>query len=356
MKKILYDHQIFINQKYGGISRYFYELIKNSQDLYLPEVSGAFFENEYLESLPKFNKNFPINTNFKGKHRIIKKLNLIASLQEISKSDFDVLHSTYYDLYYLKKIKKPLIITVHDMITEIFLRYFYANTEIKNKRILMEKADKIIAVSQNTKNDILNIYPEIDDSKIKVIYHGNSFAISDNVYEKKNYILYVGTRWGYKNFDLFVNAVSSVLIKYDLNLICTGSPFTEEENALFKKSGIENKVINEFVSENELKKLYEEAICFVYPSLYEGFGIPILEAFASNCPCLLSNTSCFPEVAGDAAEYFDPQSIEDIRNAIEKVVSSTTMQNEMILKGKTKLQEYSWKKCAEEHAKVYNAF
>jgi len=354
--KILYDHQTFAGAKFGGIPRYFYELIKNSSGLYLPELSGVHFQNEYLKSLKNFNKEFFIKANFRGKDCIISKLNTISSLHRISASDYNILHATYYDLYYLDKIRKPLVITIHDMVHEMFLRYFYKKTEIKNKRILMGKADKIIAVSKNTKNDILKIYPEIDEHKIHVIYHGNSFIQSDKISEKKNYILYVGERFGYKNFDLFVNAVSSILIKYDLDLVCTGSTFSIDEELLFEKLGIKNRVKNKFVSEDKLKKLYEEAICFVYPSLYEGFGIPILEAFASNCPCLLSNASCFPEVAGDAVEYFDPKSLIDICNAIEKVVSSPALQNEMILKGQTVLQKYSWKKCAEEHAKIYKTF
>jgi len=353
MKKILYDHQIFMLHKFGGISRYFYELIKGSQDLYLPEISGAFFGNEYLKSLPQHNKEFFIKKTFRGKQRIISALNKIISLQRMSKSNYDVLHTTYYDLYYVDKKHKPLVITIHDMIPEIFLRYFYYDTMIKNKRVLMEKADKIIAVSQNTKNDIIKIYPEIDEKKIHVIYHGSPFALSDKVSEKKNYILYVGGRWSYKNFDLFINAVSSLLTKYDLDLICTGYLFDEKEKAIFENLGIKKRVKNKFVSEEELKNLYEEAVCFVYPSLYEGFGIPILEAFSSNCPCILSNASCFPEVAENAAEYFDPKSVEDMRNVIEKVICSPKLQNEMILKGKTVFQKYSWRKCAEGHANVY---
>jgi glycosyltransferase involved in cell wall biosynthesis len=153
---------------------------------------------------------------------------------------------------------------------------------------------------------------------------------------------------------VFINAVSSILTKYDLDLICTGSIFSEDEDLAFERLRIKSRVKHQFASEDDLKKLYEGAICFVYPSLYEGFGFPILEAFASNCPCLLSNASCFPEVAGDGAEYFDPYSVDDMRNAIEKVVSSQTLQDEMILRGRAVLQKYSWKKCAEETAELYN--
>jgi len=170
--KILYDHQIFEMHKIGGISRYFYELIKNSDGLYDTETSGVFFENEYLKSI-KTPKN-PKKIRFHSKRHYNKK----DSLKKIIKCEYSVLHPTYYDLYYLEQKHNPFVITIHDMVPEIFLRYYYNNLDlIYNKRILMEKADKIIAVSNNTKKDILNIYPEIPDDKISVIYHGQSFPL-----------------------------------------------------------------------------------------------------------------------------------------------------------------------------------
>ena len=345
--KILYDHQIFELQRYGGISRYFQELINHSEGLFDTEISGVFFNNEYLKSNLK-----PKRIYFQS----IEKRNNKDSLKKIKNADYSVLHSTYYDTYYLRKIHKPFVVTIHDMIPEIFLRYFYNNVElIRNKRILMEKAAQIIAVSHHTRNDILRIYPEIPAEKITVIHHGQSFAVSESITEKKNYILYVGVRRFYKNFVRFIKAVSDILLKYDLHLICTGSPFDEDETALIEKFNIKNRVESKFVSEEELKKLYEEALCFVFPSLYEGFGIPVLEAFSQNCPCLLSSASCFPEIGENAAEYFDPNSIDSMRNAIEKVIHSESLQKDMIAKGKEVLKKYSWRKSAEQHSEVYKS-
>jgi glycosyltransferase involved in cell wall biosynthesis len=150
-----------------------------------------------------------------------------------------------------------------------------------------------------------------------------------------------------------VKAASPLLIKYDLRLVCTGKPFDNAEMQFLKSLGILDRTSCLFASEAELKNLYATALLFVYPSLYEGFGIPILEAFAMNCPMAISNTSCFPEVAGDAALYFDPQSIDEMRSVMENAILSPSLRNELVLKGQERLKLYSWRKCAEETAKVY---
>jgi glycosyltransferase involved in cell wall biosynthesis len=244
-----------------------------------------------------------------------------------------VLHPTYYDPYVLKEKVKPLIITVHDMIHELFPEYFSRDKKtIHNKEVMIFKADKIIAISESTKNDILKFYPMIGEDKIDTIYHGTSFESLANR-EKENYILFVGQRSGYKNFRLFLTAVAPLLLKYDMRLICTGTPFNDQEKEMMGDLHITERTICKFVSEKELSNLYSKAIAFVFPSLYEGFGIPVLEAFSTGCPAILANTSSLPEIGGDAALYFDPYSIEDMRSAIERVITSSILQGELIDKG-----------------------
>jgi glycosyltransferase involved in cell wall biosynthesis len=270
--------------------------------------------------------------------------------------NYDVLHPTYYDPYLLKMGKDidiPLVIDVHDMIFEKFPQCF-GNSEyiIKNKEVYFSRANKIIATSQKTKEDMLSIYPYIHEDKVIVIYRGQVFPVQE--YKKKeNYVLYTGQRGGYKNFDTFIRAIAPLLVRYDLWLVCTGQEFTRYELALLRKEKIRNRTSCIFVSDNDLPELYTRALVFVFPSLYEGFGFPILEAFAAGCPVALSNTSCFPEIAGDAALYFDPYSETDMRAIIEKVIVSPNMQNTLINMGKEQVKKYSWKKCAEETAAIY---
>jgi glycosyltransferase involved in cell wall biosynthesis len=363
--KVFYDHQIFEAQNIGGISRYFSELIKFNPESVL---SLKYSDNIYLQDkcfenyriLPKKNiDDFLFNLKFRGKGRLLNyynkifENNLSISVKYFKKKDFDVFHPTYYNPYFIKYIKKPFVLTVYDMIHELFKEYFGSDKEtIANKKKLILASNNIIAISENTKNDLIKIFPEVEN-KITVVYLGFSFQQLKENMSKENYILFTGARWGYKNFFIFIQAVAPLLIKYNFNLICTGQPFNDEENILLNNLQITNRTSCIFASENQLSELYSKAAAFVFPSLYEGFGIPILEAFACNCPTILSNTSSMPEVGGDAAVYFDPYSIDDMRKQIERVITSKTLQNEFVKKGKEQVKKFSWEKCAKETMEVY---
>jgi len=369
--KILYDYQIFELQKIGGISRYFAELIKHNPMSIFPV---KYSENVYLLSkrFKKYNittpkkhyDNFIFPFNFKGKSRLFRYYSKIFNYKQpeltikyLEKSNFDMFHPTYYEPYFLNYLKgKLFVLTVYDMIHEVYNKVYIDDIKtITNKKRLILAANKIIAISESTRNDIIKYFPEVEN-KITVVYLGSSFKQLENNITKENYILFTGIREGYKNFNALLQAVAPLLIKYDFNLICTGHPFNDEEKILINNLQIKDKISCIFASENQLIELYSKATAFVFPSLYEGFGIPILEAFASNCPAILSNTSSFPEVGGNAAVYFDPNNIEDMRTQIERVITSKTLQNELIKKGKERVKQFSWEKCAKETMEVYKQF
>lgn len=138
-----------------------------------------------------------------------------------------------------------------------------------------------------------------------------------------------------------------------LYLICTGNKFSQGEEDKLSKLHIKNKTLQINASDKELSELYTRASLFVFPSLYEGFGIPILEAYACHCPIAISNTSCFPEIAGDAAIYFDPYSVKDIANTIEAIIYNPQKANELIQKGIKRLELYSWEKTVVETEETY---
>jgi len=358
--KVLYDHQIFSTQNYGGVSRYFFELM-NYLNKYKEvdfELALSYSNNYYLKNAPFSNhKTF---SEKKKRWGLLDLLNKRNSKGALKKKDFDVFHPTYYDLYFLKYLsKKPFILTIYDMIHELYPQLFSDDTS-KWKRLLAQKAAKIISISENTKRDIMKFY-NIDESKIKVIYLGSSLKKNDNLIDPdiklpENFILFIGSRIRYKNFDLFIRAITPLLkSSEDLYVVCVGSGrFSEVESYLFNKLNIEGRVLQYLINDDTLPYLYQKALAFVFPSLYEGFGIPVLEAFSCGCPVVLSNASSFPEVAGEAGIYFDPNDESSIREAVSKVVyGGEKVRKDLQFKGLEQLKKFSWEKTAKETIAVY---
>ena len=361
--KILYDYQIFMTQKYGGISRYFYELT-NEFD-YMEDIETVtpilFSNNHYISDkrLIKHLKFFP-NKDFRGKQRLMSPLNMLVSVSYLKKQNFDIFHPTYYDPYFLKYIgSKPFVLTVYDMIHEKFSELFpEQDVTTQNKKLLVEKASKIIAISQSTKNDLIDLF-DVEPSKIEVVYLGNSMHLANDVEIRmdipKKYILFVGSRSGYKNFNRFMKSIAQLLnTNIDLYVICVGGGrFNVDEIILFDNINIKDKVFQYDLDDKSLAQFYKQALMFVFPSLYEGFGIPILEAFACACPLVCSETSSLPEIAGNGAHYFDPYKEESISNAIQKVLEDGDYRRELIKNGNARLKLFSWQQTAIDTKKVY---
>lgn len=376
--RVLYDYQIFEQQQIGGVSRYFAEISSHLKE-FVPVFGIKYSNNVYLNDknllslmpIIDYRKAFIKNIEFKGKGRLFqlyKYLNPGAypdfhsenrkySEDLIDGQDFDVIHITNYSLYFLEHLnKKPFVITVHDLIHEMLPEFFSAdNTAIFAKKRLIEEAAHIIAVSENTKQDIINYY-KINPGKITVIYHGSSNKIVKHYNLDKpahNYLLFIGSRTGYKNFLFFIHSVAEFLLERDLDLVCTGEPFTNEEKVLFGKLGIFKRAKHVFADERKLQDLYNNALCLVFPSLYEGFGMPILEAFINECPVILSDTSCFREIAGDAAIYFAPKNKYEIIDAIDSLLVNKENRKIYIKRGLQKAESYSWTKAAEQTENIY---
>ncbi len=361
---ILYDDHIFTYQKYGGISRYFYELItgvpqENNMWVKLPFIIS---NNTYLKAanykrwLYVYSKS-----GYVGRKKWLRNFNHQQSIRAISKQQYDIFHPTYYDEYFLKYIgNKPFVLTIHDMIHErLGVEYPELGgdtTVIAAKRTLAQKAKRIIAVSNATKKDIVELL-NIPEEKIDVIYHGYSFSvegISQQV-QKENYLLIVGNRGLYKNFLPYLAAIADVLKKDKLKLICAGGggASAAEKNAI-SALGLENQVT--FIPINDdstLKNLYSSALAFVFPSKYEGFGIPVLEAFACGCPCLLANATALPEVAGDGAHYFSPFDAEDMRAKTIELIENEVLRTALVANGFSQLLKFSWQKTLAQTVDTY---
>jgi glycosyltransferase involved in cell wall biosynthesis len=233
------------------------------------------------------------------------------------------------------------------------------------KKDAVSRADHVICISENTRRDLVEMFG-VAETKVSVVYLGyDELATSGKepeavaaVTSSCPYLLYVGTRGGYKNFEGLLRAyASSGFLRDNFSLVTFGDgPFRGEENLLIKELGLSNGQVKQIGGEdNVLGHLYKGAAAFVYPSLYEGFGIPPLEAMSIGCPVICSNTSSLPEVVGNAGEYFDPGSIESIRTALETVLQSTTRRDDLIKMGHMRSASFSWARCADETLAIYRS-
>jgi glycosyltransferase involved in cell wall biosynthesis len=382
---ILYDYQIFQYQQFGGISRYFSKLLstfhqRQMVDIQLPLQWSANKEIDHLlPILGKVKRYLPLSERlhipgartiqelyyflFPSRNReLVHQKLVIRALQERTN---DVFHPTYYEDYYTPYIGEiPLVATVFDMIHELFPEQL-PNEDVaaitRKKKIVIMKAKILIAISESTKKDLCRLY-DINPKKVIVIPLANSLtsaqSLLDSVHTElfpEKYLLYVGIRNGYKNYRFFLSSIVVIFERYkNLFLVCTGPPFTADELKLHSALGLENKIVHkEAHSDATLSSLYMNAIALVFPSLYEGFGLPVLEAMHCGCPVIVSNTSSLPEVAGDAAMYIDPRDAESIRSSLSRLIESEELRGELCEKGRKQEKKYSWEKVCDQTLEVY---
>ena len=352
---INYDHQIFSNQNFGGPSRYFVELIKELINLKnQPVVIAPFHQNIYLAEISsKFKKDFFFKIG--KKNLLTQKINDLVSNYIFGKNNYDLYHLTYYNKCF--DTKKPKTITVYDLIHEKFMDEFDLKSLPKKK--VFSNIDHFFCISNNTKNDLMDYY-NIDEKKITVTYLANSIknynSLKNN--SKKPYFLYVGSRKRYKNFKIILESYSKLPeIMENFDIICFGGgKFLKEEIEYMNQLSIDlNKVHYKDGSDEVLSSLYTYSEALIYPSKYEGFGLPILEAMSLGCPVISSNTSSLPEVYGHAALTFSPESIEDLMQCLIKITTNDDLKKKLISKGYKREKEFSWKKCALETSSVYKS-
>jgi glycosyltransferase involved in cell wall biosynthesis len=359
--KIFYDHVIFSLQKYGGVSKYFCELLNHiPRDHW--KIPILFSDNEYLRALQLMpQRNLFGAKNFLGKARLFAELGKPYTIFSALKKDFDIYHQTHFDDFLFPFLKqKPLVTTFHDINLLLYppANIFWRNIG-KQQQIAINRADRVIAISHNTKKDMLEQF-NIDEKKIVVIHHGvdkqKPQALCPYRIFDFPYILYVGTRGGFKNWVNLVKAFSIVVRKNkNIRLVCTWRTFSADEMSLLRTFKVQDQVCAIAADEPAMARLYRDAEMFVFPSTSEGFGMPILEAMVYDCPVVLSNTSCFPEIAQEAGIYFNPYDIEDIADKISLVLEDSELRKKQIALGKERLTHFSWEKCANEHVCLYKS-
>jgi glycosyltransferase involved in cell wall biosynthesis len=353
--KILYDHSCF-RWPYGGVPKYFVEMIKE-----LPpntwEIAIKYSNNQYLKEsdLVKI-KPFLPNVNINHKGIIINLLNLPNTLLAIQRGKLDIFHQTHYDNYaYNLKRNIKRVTTVYDMNFVKIPEFYKNNVLLKEQRKSVKWADKIIVISNNTKKDLVELW-KVPEEKIQTIHLGcdKPITVPEGKLIKEKYLLFVGQRHSYKNFKI-VLAMFASLIKQglELSLVCTGPSFSQFEKNIFANLGLTQHIKHIFATEIQMKQLYRDAVCFIFPSFYEGFGMPLVEAMQMGCPVICSNNSSFPEIAERAAVYFEPKDETELKNKVIHIIQDKTERMRLVDLGRVRAAEFSWKKCADEHVELY---
>jgi len=361
--RISFDQQVFLLQQYGGISRYVTSLAWQLSKMRALEVRiiAPLHFNNHLSILPnKVTRGIRIP-------RVPKTLRLVSAVskglahQAMRIFRPDIVHETYYSADAYAPSGAHRVITVYDMISERFPAEFGGSRFSELKKKAVSSADHVLCISESTQRDLIELFG-ISAEQTSVVHLGfDQFVHPGDVGTQSQnnfrpYLLYVGSRGGYKNFATLVQAfASSAYLRRDFLLICFGGgDFTPDELSLFRKMQMSSANVRQISGNDErLASMYINATAFVYPSLYEGFGIPPLEAMSLGCPVICSNTSAIPEVVGDAGEYFDPTDIESMRAAIEAVLQSTSRRKELVSNGHVRRSLFSWQRCATETLNVY---
>ena len=279
----------------------------------------------------------------------------------------DVLWMPVHNVPMLRRKKLKVVVTIHDLAFKIFPDYFPENDLVKLNRLsdyAVKNADRLIAVSESTKKDILKFYPEVDAGKIAVIHHGYDCELfSDHIsmhaqneilseleIQNSKFILYVGAIQPRKNLGTLIAAFEKIKKTHgDFKLVLAGAPAWQAEatlDAIAASPHNNDIIVTGTLPFDHLPVLYRSAAVFVFPSLYEGFGIPVLEAMATGVPTILADNSSLREVGGEAAIYFETENPENLSEKIDSVLSDDALRSSMIEKGLRHSANFSWEKCA----------
>ena len=354
--KIYIDNIVFALQKSGGISVVWYELLKRL--LTDPEIDLHMID---MPNQNIFRKNLTIPSE------VLCENNLSGyplNIQRYLNPKVDakgVFHSSYYRTS--SSGNSVNITTVHDFTYEYFRTGIPRLIHQVQKSQAIKNSKKIICVSQNTKVDLLNLFPSIRSENVRVISNGVDLVYrpieKDETqllqicpFSSGEYLLYVGERKSlYKNFTLAVN--TSKLTNRPLMMV-GGGPLSEKDNQILLNVLGKNRFkLLLGINNEQLNRIYNHALCLIYPSLYEGFGIPVLEAQGAGCPVITTNKSSIPEVAGVGAILLDEINENQFADAVKLLENNSAFKNDLIEKGHQNAERFSWDKCYQETKQLY---
>jgi glycosyltransferase involved in cell wall biosynthesis len=354
--KILIDGIAYRLKKTGGVRRYFDGLLLNLKKL----------DNKNINIKLLLPKKIPTPFPKRIFEPLMGPINQIILQKQWKNIKGDIFHTTYYTQHPDKHI--PQVVTVYDMIYEKFPQYFLGQKNQffkRQKKKAIQSADAVICISQNTKKDVIK-HLGVDKNKITVIYPGvnpifrkisnkkikNKFLHKYKI--KKPYLLFIGPRGRYKNFNNLLQAYADWRVNSKINLVVVGGgKFTNKEKDLIAKLNLVNKVfVFSFVSDEDLCFFYNAAHAFIFPSLYEGFGFPLLEAMTCGSLCLASDRGSFPEIGQDSILYFNPKNVDSIVKSLNDSFDKNR-RSQLIKKSLKRAKDFSFKKTAKQTLEVY---
>ena len=354
------DEQIFAIQRYGGISRLFYELAKQftttrELDVDMLPISAPIV-NQYVLDNPDL--SIALRTHA-AKNSISALATYFSHRTDVRGAE--IVHNTFYLPHGLTGGKgAKRVVTIHDMIPELLPKTRRRLDLLTMKRRYTQQADHIICVSAATRGDLVRLYPEIT-APISVVHHGVDPVFAPDIPRwsdlPERYILFVGNRDQYKDADILLKAFaafSKELIGLTL-LFVGGGEFTSKESKLIQTLEITQQVSQRSLPDAEMSSAYCNALFTVFPSRFEGFGLPALESMASGTATILANATSLPEVGGEAALYFESGNASDLAEKMLDLATNPQLRDQLAQAGIRQANRFSWAKCATETAHVYQA-
>lgn len=332
---LILDNVIFTLQRYGGISNYWTEIQENLS-----------LNQSYI------GYRSYITQNVKSKHLI--KSSHIHNIRNATLGKFDLLlprkfskNRVYHSSYYTTSNAGQNIVTVHDFTHEILNIGNPLNKLLKFKSL--KNASDIVCISKSTCDDLKKIYPEIySQKKIHIIFNGVSkeYKPIESIDDFENYIVFIGDRSSYKNFNVFLNVCSITALT---GIVIGGGPFSKKE---LKKTQCLNIIKYDYLEEKEINVILNKAIALIYPSQYEGFGIPIIEAQKANCPVIISDAKACVEISGH--KKLIAYKLENYVKLISMLVEVKDFRMECVDLGKNNSELYDWDKTRNQYLNLYN--
>jgi glycosyltransferase involved in cell wall biosynthesis len=357
--KLVFDNIIYSKEKQGGITNYWYEI--GSRALQDKSYDCFFYEevdpmSNYCRQRLTIPQSKLINHSYKS--LMLARLTAI----EVPFDDYFIYHSSYY-----RGIKAPNsyseVTTVHDFTHNYYSAFHKKLLHNYLKYNTIKRSDGVICVSENTSNDLHKIFGPLKNKEFAIIHNG----VSDDYYPIQNlnedelqffnslnlkgdkYLLFVGGRTSYKNFNFVLELLAELK---DYKLVVIGNDFNKHERKYITKDIQERIIVTHHITNNKLNVLYNNAHCLIYPSSYEGFGIPLIEAMRAGCPVIALNKSSVPEIAGNSAILIDDLNIGIFKQSVDKL-NNLSVRSELIDMGLNQSKKYSWDKCAAETFEFY---